>query len=201
MEYYELKNRLSTAHSQSRIRDVTDPPSQLSYEPVYFEETETGTLANRNGSEEDLLRTDGFNGTKLQSFPRQVLWTWVIAVACGFWLAFTVTFALNCSMSKPFVMSLLPSRSETTLLILNVCSHGSLLLLTLVTSRAFESVRWALAASKRGIPFKSFLGLSRATSLFGVINLLLDGECNGFASIDGQKFWGIQRYISHKPHR
>ena len=124
---------------------------------------------------------------------RQLLSTWIQALLSGLLMTFTIIFAFNCSLPKPFAVWLLPSRSEDTLLILNACSHGTVLLLAALTSGAFETVRWALASSKRGIPAGSFLGLSRATGLLGVLSLFVGGDRRGYLKVDGQQFWGTQR--------
>jgi hypothetical protein len=131
--------------------------------------------------------------------PRQLLWPWVTALASSLWIAFTTLFAFNCSLPAPFAAPLLPSRAEESLLILNILSHGTLLLLGALTSQAFEAVRWALASSRNGIPAGSFLGLSRATGLLGVISLLVSSKGRGLLKLDGQHFWGMQRYFSSKP--
>jgi hypothetical protein len=133
------------------------------------------------------------NGTKLQSTPRQLLWPWITALVSALWLAFATIFAFNCSLPKPFFQRLLPTRSEDSLLILNIFSHGTILLLGQLTSQAFESIRWSLASSPKGVPAASFLGLSRATNLLGVVSVLISGR-GGFLTFDGHRFWGIQRY-------
>ena len=112
------------------------------------------------------------------------------------WIAFTTIFAFNCSRSKPFAYSLFLSKSEDSILVLNILSHGTLLLLGTLTLQAFETVRWALASSRNGIPAGSFLGLSRATGLFGVLRLFVSRNWGGFLRLDGQQFWGVQRYYS-----
>lgn len=130
----------------------------------------------------------------LPSTFNQFLWTWMTALLSGFCTIFTVIFAYNCSLSKPMSIMLLPSKSTDTILILNLLSHGSIQLLSLLTSQAFEAARWALASSKNGISASSFLVLSRATRLLGVFDFF-----RGHSVVlkrDGHQVWGLQRYYA-----
>lgn len=160
MEQYELdppNQRYSTiipesaSHGEQQYRNAPYPPSQLSYKPVDPEEEAdySSLIASTTSQRHPRRRTITFqqNATKLQSTPRQLLWTWVTALVSALWMAFTVIFAFNCSLRRPFSQRLLPPRSEDSLLILNVLSHGTVLLLGQLTSQAFETVRWALASS------------------------------------------------------
>lgn len=186
----------SPTEGKTQFRTAIYPRSHLSYEPIGYEDTPDDTeLIGRavDGNRSRGPTRDLGNGTELQSMARQSLWTWTQALLSSLWLTFTIIFALNCSVAKPFAVWLLPSRSEDTLLILNVCSQGTVLLLAALTSGAFETVRWTLASSKRGIPVLSFLGLSRATGLPGVLRLFVGGDRDGYLKIDGQQFWGIQQ--------
>ena len=80
------------------------------------------------------------------------------------------------------------------MLVLNILSHGTILLLKEITSDVFEVVRWGLATSRNGIPTSSFLSLGRATSLFGVFNLFAGKENESLVSRDGNRIWSLQRY-------
>jgi len=133
-------------------------------------------------------------GIRLQSMSRQYIWTWLIASFTASWIAFTIYFAYNCSLDQPRTTVLLFSKPQNTILMLNVLSHGAVLLLEALTSSALETVRCALACSKNGIPAYSFLGLSRANGILGVLNLLLEGGKGSLVKRDGHRFWGIQRY-------
>lgn len=130
----------------------------------------------------------------LRSTFTQFWWAWATALLSGICAIFTIIFAYNCSLPNPISTMLLPSRSEDTLLILNILSHGSLQLLALLTSQAFEAARWAMASSKNGISASSFLVLSRATNLIGVFDLV---KGHGVLQLDRHQVWGLQRY--HTP--
>jgi hypothetical protein len=204
MEEYVLLDQRGTdvpvsRQGESELRSATYPPSYLSYEPVGYEDFPDdtrliGTAPDGNRPSQRRRNFGNYNGSKLKSMPRQLLTSWILALLSGLWMIFTIIFAFNCSLPKPFATWLLPSRSEDALLILNVCSHATVLLLTALTSGAFEAVRWAHAASKNGIPALTFLGLSRATGLLGVLSLFIGGDKRGFLKRDGEQFWGTQRY-------
>ena len=106
-------------------------------------------------------------GTRLDSTLRQFLWTWILTLIATGWVTFTICFAYNCTLQSPFSTALLFSRPENTLLVLNVLSHGTIILLKDLTSCAFEAVRWAFASSKEGVSASNFIGLSRATNALG----------------------------------
>ena len=210
MEEYELdppNQKLSTIipesgwHGDQRYRNAQYPPSQLSYEPVDYEEEAdySGLIGTSLKQRHQRRRTITFqqNGTKLQSMPRQLLWPWITALVSALWMAFTAIFAFNCSLPKPFSQRLLPTRSEDSLLILNVLSHGTLLLLGQLTSQAFEAVRWALASSPNGVPAASFLGLSRATGLLGVVSVLVSGR-GGFLTLGRTSILGNSTVLLSK---
>lgn len=202
MEEYELPDQRlmdvspSSWKGETQFRTATYPRSHLSHEPIGYEEVpdDTELIGTTIDGNRPRARTrNRYNGSKLRSMWRQLLSTWILALLSGLLMAFTIFFAFNCSLQKPFAVWLLPSRSEDTLLVLNACAHGIVLLLAALTSRAFETVRWALASSERGIPAGSFLGLSRATGLLGVLNLFVGGDRRGYLKVDGQQFWGTQR--------
>jgi len=67
----------------------------------------------------------------------------------------------------------------------------------------FERVRWTLASRRKGIPLTNFLGMSRATSLVGVLGLLLLSGKGGQPRTIREKlaskgqWWNIQRWVIH----
>jgi hypothetical protein len=65
----------------------------------------------------------------------------------------------------PDLLMLSPAK---TLLAIAVMVQMLSYLLSAFQLASFEALRWALACSDNGVSFKSFLGLSRATSLMGV---------------------------------
>jgi len=133
-------------------------------------------------------------GTRLDSTFRQFSWTWILSLIATAWVIFTICFAYNCTLLSPFSTSLLFSKPENTLLMLNILSHGTIILLKDLMSSAFEAVRWAFASSKKGVSASNFIGLSRATNALGVLGLVFSksGSPCGLGR-DGYRLWGCQR--------
>ena len=132
-------------------------------------------------------------GTRLDSTFRQFLWTWIVSLIAVAWVGFTICFAYNCTLVNPFLPSLLFSNPKYTLLMLNILSHGTIILLKDLTSSAFEAVRWAFASSKKGVSASSFIGLSRATSALGILDLVFGRSGSYGLGKDGHRLWGLQR--------
>src|SRR2546423_757004 len=136
-------------------------------------------------------------GVKLESAFRQYFLTWVLALFTLGWMIFTIYFAYNCSISNPLTPSLIFSKPERTILLLNILSQFTIFLLAELTLSVFEALRWAFASSPHGINVFSFVGLSRATSLLGILSLLIRNRIRGpgepILSKDGHRLWGLQR--------
>lgn len=132
-------------------------------------------------------------GTRLQSTFRQFLWTWILSLIAAAWVIFTICFAYNCTLLNPFSTSLLFSKPENTLLMLNILSHGTIILLKDLASSAFEAVRWAFASSKKGVSASNFIGMSRATNALGVLGLVFSRYGSYGLGKDGYRLWGLQR--------
>jgi len=131
----------------------------------------------------------------LQSTCRQFLLTWAVMIISALWLAFTIFFAYNSTLTDPIVPNLVFATPSRTLNTLNVLSHVSIILLQILTADVFEAIRWALASSARGISALDFCILSRATSLMGVLYLL---GSRGFSRsaqfcFTPRSLWGGQR--------
>jgi hypothetical protein len=84
----------------------------------------------------------------------------------------------------PFLFS--PSR---TLLIITILSQGLALLIRMLFNSVLESLRWYLVSRSGGVDATTFLGLSGATSSWGVLNLLYA------VGIRGHTVWCSQRYL------
>lgn len=80
------------------------------------------------------------------------------------------------------------SNPKITVLALTIGSGASVFLLGQLISSAFDRLRWTLAASPDGIDLATFLGLSKATELLGVLSLVFSNNQLGPPK------WCIQRY-------
>jgi len=73
-----------------------------------------------------------------------------------------------------------------TIFVINVLSQGVAFLMAHLFASIFENLRWTFTSQKTGVRMTTFLGLSRATSLLGVVRLLC---------VKGpHRFWCLQRY-------
>ena len=123
----------------------------------------------------------------------QSLGTWLLLLFTSAWLGFTIFFAWNSTVVDPFIPSLLPlSKASYTLTIINILSHGTVMLLQSLASSVFETIRWARACSDQGISSFGFLVLSRATAPLGVGYLLLSNFGTG-TFWNEHRLWGFQR--------
>jgi len=152
---------------------------------------------NRPASFKSQLQFDNGDGVVLRSPTRNFIWTWILTIVSTVWVLFTVYFAYNCTLEKPLSTWLIFPGPDNTILTLNVLSHGTIFLLRELASSVFEAVRWAFASSKEGISAFSFLGMSRATSPLGVLNLMARSATSRWFAKDGHRMWGLQRYVHH----
>jgi hypothetical protein len=80
------------------------------------------------------------------------------------------------------------SDPKIIILALTIGSGVSVFLLGQLVSSAFDRIRWTLAASPGGIDLATFLGLSKATDLLGVLSIIFSDN-----QLSPPK-WCIQRY-------
>ena len=138
-----------------------------------------------------------FSSRSSLSSVRQQWFTIILAYATATSLVFTVFFAYNSCLDYPIVRSLIFTCPERTILMLNVLSQVTIFLLGELMSSIFEITRWAFVSRDTGIPAYTFLILSRATSIIGVVMLLFARTVSKSKfQIDGHRFWGTQRYVS-----
>lgn len=122
--------------------------------------------------------------------------TLLLAVLSVASMSFTVFFAYNSSSEQPVSSMLIFERPERSILVLNIVSQITIYCLAELTLSVFDSVRWAFACSTSGISAYTFLALSRATNVIGVLYLILgNGVKPGTIQGDGHRLWGGQRYV------
>jgi hypothetical protein len=140
-------------------------------------------------------------GTRLQSIVRQSYQDFALgacAIPCCF---ITLLYAYGATLGSPSLQRLYQDTSFTIFL-LWVLSQLSVFLVRQLVSSTFERMRWALASRENGILLTSFLGMSPATTLSGVLRLLVfSGE-----STQGGKIWTkvsrkVQWWIAQRFHR
>jgi hypothetical protein len=125
---------------------------------------------------------------------RQQRYTILISIATAASMSFTIFFAYNSSLELPVAPDLIFERPERTILVLNVASQITIFLLAELISATLEAARWAFACSASGASAYTFLALSRATNLVGVLCLLGGhGPQPKKFERDGHRLWGSQR--------
>jgi len=126
-------------------------------------------------------------GTELKPKWRKYLLDYILLVTAITWFTFTVWYAFEAFSDN--TSSKLFADPQRTILVLNILSHGAVFWFSQVVINSCENVRWLMASSPEGIGFGTFLGLSRATSNFGVLTLLSSNQRGG------HRIWCIQRSV------
>src|SRR5271154_1167236 len=136
------------------------------------------------------------SGDNFPSPIRQQTCTLIIACVTAVFMSFTIFFAYNSSMETPVSATLVFSNPERSILALNVLSQVTIFFLHELTTSVLEATRWAFASSASGVSAFAFLSMSRATSIVGVLCLLMG---NGPTPYKVEKeLWGGQRYCFSK---
>jgi hypothetical protein len=126
----------------------------------------------------------------------QQRFTVFLAVLTGLCMIFTIFFAYNISLEQPLSTKLIFEKPERSILVLNVASQITIFCLAELTSAVLEATRWAFACTNSGTSAYTFLALSRATSIVGVLSLLFsNGAKPKTFQKDGHRLWGGQRYF------
>lgn len=125
-------------------------------------------------------------GTVLPRKSVQLKWT-VILYILTLLLSVALFFYLHAALVSPtFPLGPFLLTPQKTLLLVSILSQILVLLLEFLMTSVLNSLRWQLASRDNGVPVSTFLGLSRATSLWGVITLM----CRRTHFI-----WGTHRYL------
>jgi hypothetical protein len=127
---------------------------------------------------------------------RQQRFTLFLAIFTAISMIFTIFFVYNSSLEQPFATKLIFERPERSIFVLNIASQITIFCLAELTTSVLEATRWAFACNDSGTPVFTFLALSRATSIIGVVCLLLGkGPKPATLQRDGHRLWGSQRYV------
>jgi hypothetical protein len=127
-------------------------------------------------------------GTVLPKKYAQLKWTVILYILTLF-LSGALFFYLQAALvSQTSPLGPLLLTPQKTLLLVSVLSQSFILLLEFLMSSVFNSLRWQLASRDSGVPVSTFLGLSRATSLWGVIMLMYRHT---------HFIWGTHRYFAY----
>lgn len=123
----------------------------------------------------------------LESKMRKYTWIWILASTFVILSAFLTYFAYELLIRESAVPRALELSPGRTVLVINVLSQSLAFLGHILFNDVMEALRWTFLCRKKGVLLATFLGLSRATSMYGVAYL---------CSIKGSHlFWCIQRYL------
>ena len=171
---------------------------QREFRPLHLYNTYVATLNDnhiqtcRLSSERNTIQltpsiTKSSRGTRLDPKWKQFLPITLLLSTTFLWLVATTWLSIVSSSSRPPTIF---SRPEWTVLVLSLLSNGSLFLLGELTSGTCEILRWTIGLRSSGVGIATFLGLSRATSNFGVLSLLFSNQNVG------HRRWCSQRYLA-----
>jgi hypothetical protein len=145
------------------------------------------------------LAAKRYEGTRLQSSARQLYLDWGLAAGTIIWCLITAIYAYNATLERPR-LKIIFTDTRWTLAFVSALSQISMFLVGELVQATFERVRWTLASRNKGLLLTNFLGISRATSLIGVLGLLvLSGKGGQTRTVreklaDKRQMWILQRY-------
>jgi hypothetical protein len=120
--------------------------------------------------------------------------TWCLFAVTTLSCAVTSYYAYNATLTYPN-QNFIPSSSEWTMGILNTMTTVSAFLLGELVQAVFERVRWILASRQQGVQMGDFLGMSRATSIAGVLALSWGTTKVSYVKKSKMRKWIVQRYV------
>jgi hypothetical protein len=127
---------------------------------------------------------------------RRHLFTLLLALLSAITLSATVFFAYNSSLENPFSARLIFEKPERSIFVLIALTQITIFFLYELTSTVFDTLRWVFACGDSGISAPTFLVMGRATSIIGVLFLILrKGAKPRRIQRDGHKLWGCQKYV------
>jgi hypothetical protein len=152
------------------------------------------------------LAAQQYQGTRLQSSARQLYLDWGLAAGTVWWCLITAIYAYNATLERPR-LNIVFTDTRWTLAFVSALSQISMFFVGELVQATFERVRWTLASRNKGLLLTNFLGMSRATSLVGVLGLLvLSGKGGQRSTIreklaDKRQMWILQRYPQNDFYR
>jgi hypothetical protein len=134
------------------------------------------------------LDVGAHRGTPIPSRNKQYYPTFVLLVASIALSIFVVYYGYETLINPSPILGSLLLAPYNTVLLINIMSQAVAFLMRQLYSTLLEAVRWKFASGKNGVQLTTFLGLSAATSLHGVLWL--------FYEKGKHRFWCLQRYTS-----
>lgn len=178
---------LSIDQSMDKLSILT-PPSTAGFNPDFTIPPLTGRLF----AEDDISPEEGI---PLKDSYLDLNWCLFILTLSS--CIVTTYYAYNATLENPDI-KFIPMDPDRMIGILNALSAVSAFLLGELVQAVFERIRWILASRPKGVALTDFLGMSRATSITGVVALLCWGKRKQSPGVFGisrgnKKMWILQR--------
>jgi len=110
-------------------------------------------------------------------------------------LSVTIFFAYNYCSPQPISSKLMFKEPGNSILLLNLLSQMTMFCLTELAFSVLDVLRWAFVSRSSGTSAYTFLALSRATNLAGVLYLIFGkGPMRRGFEGDNHRLWSLQRY-------
>jgi len=200
--------RLLTSHHNRPAGDScsTSRPSTESIQQPYVdvssslppERTNDKAVADIQGYNQDYKKSPAASTPSvlnqtcvLESKFKQHYATWLLVFFAASSLAISTWIICVTFISRKQVPSYLRLSQDHTVTLVNVLTHFVTYLVWQLVDSAFEALRWSIASRTKGILITSFLAMSRANGLLGILDLF---RVPGWHII-----WCVQRYI-HSSH-
>jgi hypothetical protein len=183
---------MPTMSSNENLSGTDSPSARIEPLPADPSESPPPTSPPEEVTEVDVeyspVQDSGQRGIPIPGKWHQLLslrifcWTAIPGSAILFWYLYQ-----SLVSEEPHLGPLLLSPSRT-LLVVTILSQGTALLLTAYFASVFDRLRWRFVATGDGVSIVTFISLSSATSLIGIIKLLI------YARPRRHLIWTCQRF-------
>jgi hypothetical protein len=164
---------------------VQSQQSEQASSPLDLDKTSTTRISENTHSVQ--TTANRIPSSRLQSKKRKYVGIWGFESTFIILSAFLAFFAYQLLITESAVPRALKLSPGRAVLVINVLSQSLAFLGQILFSDVMEALRWVLLCREKGVLLATFLGLSRATSIYGVACL---------CRIRGSHlFWCIQRYL------
>jgi hypothetical protein len=170
-------------HTQQSLSSNDLPVTQS---PV--QSAESGSAGSQNFASALTLTSQW---TSLPNFP-----VWILLGLSMLITSITVYYCWNASLASSPSARFLWNQPETTVFTINLLSYISTVLVSNLVSYTGDQLRWAKSCREEGFSFLSFLALSSATSVAGLVHLLFSPRpsVNSSKAKIKPRWWSLQRY-------
>lgn len=163
------KDRNGHRLSEVSLSDDDITTSRLPFTSIQFENENGEMLSDKDRSFS--TQAEPIRSSFLEPKSQRFFSIWTIAISSAISTILTISYSYIVLVSPNAVPKHLVTSPGTTVLIVNILSHLVAFLVWGLFGDTLEALRWALACRTKGVLLTSFLALSRATQLSGVMYL------------------------------